>query len=231
MSNSDYTFLPWPVGATPAVARSTLAVARPARVLPRPAPTVARIPGARTLGATAHAGRDRPVRHGAHALPRGKPARARKPARQPGRGGPDGSSRGFSLVELLVVLVILGLLIGIVAPNFMGRAEQSRGEVAKVQIESLHSALKTYRLDVGRYPSTEEGLASLLQAPPEDADYWHGPYLDKDLPLDPWRNPYQYRFPVNNLQGLALYSFGADGAAGGEGDNADIGYLPDESTE
>ena len=134
-------------------------------------------------------------------------------------------------MELLVVLVILGLLIGIVAPNFMGRAEQSRGEVAKVQIENLHSALKTYRLDVGRYPSTEQGLASLMQAPSEDADYWHGPYLDKDLPLDPWRNPYQYRFPANNLQGIALYSFGADGAAGGEGENADIGYLPEEGAE
>lgn len=157
--------------------------------------------------------------------------RRRKPARQHGRGGPDHRSRGFSLVELLVVLVILGLLIGIVAPNFMGRAEQSRGEVAKVQIENLHSALKTYRLDVGRYPSTEQGLASLMQAPSEDADYWHGPYLDKDLPLDPWRNPYQYRFPANNLQGIALYSFGADGTAGGEGENADIGYLPEEGTE
>ena len=138
------------------------------------------------------------------------------------------TQRGFSLVELLVVLVILGLLIGLVAPNFMGRAEQTRGEIAKVQIENLHSALKTYRLDVGRYPSTEQGLGSLMQAPAEVADYWHGPYLDKELPLDPWRNPYQYRYPADNFQGLALYSLGADGAEGGEGDNEDIGYLPTE---
>ena len=140
-------------------------------------------------------------------------------------------ARGFSLVELLVVLVILGLLVGLVAPNFMGRAEQSRGEVAKVQIDNLHVALQSYRLDVGRYPSTEQGLAALMQAPGEVAEYWHGPYLNKELPLDPWRNPYQYRFPADNLQGLALYSFGADGVEGGEGDNADIGFMPTVASE
>ena len=136
------------------------------------------------------------------------------------------AARGFSLVELLVVLVILGLLIGLVAPTFMGRAEKSRGDVAKVQIEYLHSALKTYRLDIGRYPSTDQGLGSLVQAPAEVAEYWHGPYLDNEVPLDPWRNPYRYSYPADNLQGLALYSLGADGTEGGEGDNADIGYLP-----
>ena len=141
------------------------------------------------------------------------------------------ASRGFSLVELLVVLVILGLLVGIVAPNFMGKAEQSRIDVAKVQIESLHAALQTYRLDIGRYPSTEQGLAALMQAPAEVAEYWHGPYLIKEMPADPWRNPYQYRFPADNLQGLALYSMGADGAEGGEGDFADIGFLPNEPSE
>ena len=139
--------------------------------------------------------------------------------------------RGFSLVELLVVLVILGLLIGLVAPNFMGRAEQSRGDVAKVQVEYLHGALKTYRMDVGRFPSTEQGLGALMRAPAEVADYWRGPYLDKELPADPWRNQYQYRYPADNLQGLALYSFGADGAEGGEGNDADIGYLPEAPTE
>ena len=141
------------------------------------------------------------------------------------------TTRGFSLVELLVVLVILGLLIGLVAPNFMGRAEQSRGDVAKVQVEYLHGALKTYRMDVGRFPSTEQGLAALMRPPAEHADYWRGPYLDKELPLDPWRNPYQYRYPADNLQGLALYSLGADGAEGGEDGNADIGYLPEAATE
>ena len=154
------------------------------------------------------------------------------PRKPTGRDHRDpGAVSGFSLVELLVVLVILGLLIGLVAPNFMGRAEQTRSEIAKVQIENLHSALKTYRLDVGRYPSTEQGLGSLMQAPAEVAEYWHGPYLDKELPLDPWRNPYQYRYPADNLQGLALYSLGADGAEGGEGDNEDIGYLTTEGPE
>ncbi len=138
---------------------------------------------------------------------------------------------GFSLVELLVVLVILGLLIGLVAPNFMGRAEQSRADVAKVQVEYLHGALRTYRMDVGRFPSTEQGLAALMRPPAEDAEYWRGPYLDKELPFDPWRNPYQYRYPADNLQGLALFSLGADGAEGGEGGDADIGYLPEAATE
>ena len=155
--------------------------------------------------------------------------------KSPCRGGPQrrlvSASRGFSLVELLVVLVILGLLIGLVAPNFLGRAEESRSDIAKVQVEYLHGALKTYRMDVGRFPSTEQGLAALMRAPAEVADYWRGPYLDKELPLDPWRNAYQYRYPAENLQGLALYSLGADGAEGGEGNDADIGYLLDTAAE
>ena len=159
------------------------------------------------------------------------PVRARVPAWARRLVVPIAPVSGFSLVELLVVLVILGLLVGLVAPNFMGKAEQSRSDIAKVQIDNLHVALQSYRLDVGRYPTTEQGLAALMQAPAEVAEYWHGPYLNKELPVDPWRNAYQYRFPADNLQGLALYSFGADGAEGGEGDNADIGFMPNIATD
>ena len=90
-------------------------------------------------------------------------------------------------------------------------------------------ALQTYRIDIGAYPVTAQGLAALMAPPDEVAEYWRGPYLQDELPDDPWRNPYQYEAPVDNLQGFFLYSFGADGARGGEGDNADIGYPPEGS--
>ena len=141
-------------------------------------------------------------------------------------------SPGFSLVELLVVLVILGLLVGIVAPNFMGKAEQSRTDVAKVQIENLHVALQTYRMDVGQYPSTEQGLAALMQPPAEVAGVLaRAPISTRRCPSTRGENPYQYRYPSDNLQGLALYSMGPDGAEGGEGDFADIGFLPNAASE
>ena len=134
---------------------------------------------------------------------------------------------GFSLTELLVVLVILGLLMGLVAQNYLGKADKAHVTAARLQIENLHGALKSYRLDVGHYPSTEQGLAALMKPPAEVQEYWHGPYLDKEVPDDPWRTPYRYQYPANNLQGLALYSLGADRAEGGDGDNADVGLLPE----
>ena len=136
---------------------------------------------------------------------------------------------GYTLVELMVVLVILGLLIGLVAPNFFGRSEKAHVDAAHIQMRSLYGALQTYRLDIGRYPTTSQGLAALIEAPGEVADYWHGPYLDADaVPHDPWKAPYRYEQPADTRHGFALYSLGADGATGGEDYDADIGYLPEQ---
>ena len=117
----------------------------------------------------------------------------------------------------MVVLVIIGLLAGLVGPRLFGKVDTSKVQTAETQIKMLRGALQAYRLDIGRYPSTAEGLAALMQAPPEDAAFWSGPYLDDDLPLDPWRTPYRYAHPADNLQGFALYSLGADSAVGGQG--------------
>ena len=134
--------------------------------------------------------------------------------------------QGWSLLELMIVVVILGLLVTLVAPRLLGEVEKSQAQVAKTQIKSLRGALLSYRLDVGRFPTASEGLAALTTAPAEVAEFWQGPYLDDDLPLDPWRTPYRYEFPADTPQGFALYSLGADSAEGGEGVNADIGVLP-----
>jgi general secretion pathway protein G len=139
-------------------------------------------------------------------------------------------ARGFSLIELMIVLVIIGLLAGLVGPQLMRRLDTSRINVADTQIVMLRGALQTYRIDVGTYPTTAQGLAALMSPPDDVGDYWRGPYLQDELPADPWRNPYQYEAPVNSLQGFVLYSFGMDSAKGGEGDNADIGYLPEGSS-
>ena len=129
----------------------------------------------------------------------------------------------------MVVLVILGLLAGLVGPRLFGRVDTSRVQVAETQIRMLRGALQAYRLDMGHYPSTAEGLAALMRPPPEAAAYWSGPYLDDEMPLDPWRTPYRYEHPADTLQGFALFSLGADSASGGEGVDADIGYLPERS--
>ena len=126
----------------------------------------------------------------------------------------------------MVVLVILGLLAGLVGPRLLGRVDQSRVQAAQTQIKMLRGALQAYRLDVGHYPSTAEGLTALTRPPPAAAALWHGPYLEDELPLDPWRTPYRYESPADNLQGFALYSLGADSTEGGEGIDADIGFLP-----
>ena len=134
---------------------------------------------------------------------------------------------GFTLIEILVVLVILGLLAGLVGPRLFGKVDTSKVKTAETQVKMLKTSLQTFRLDMGRFPSSDEGLAALEKKPDStDAHLWAGPYLDEALPLDPWGNPYQYRSEPAEGQDFTLYSFGADGEAGGEGLAADIGYVP-----
>ncbi|MBX6424263.1 type II secretion system major pseudopilin GspG [Thermosulfurimonas sp. F29] len=132
--------------------------------------------------------------------------------------------RGFTLLELLVVLIILGLLAALVGPRVVGRLGKAKGEIARSQIALLEAALDQFRLDVGRYPTTEEGLRVLIE-PPEDEEArsrWQGPYLKKrKIPVDPWGRPYHYRSPGEHGE-YDLWSYGADGQPGGEGENADI---------
>jgi len=132
---------------------------------------------------------------------------------------------GFSLIELLVVLVILGMLGGLVGPRLFERVDVSKVDTALSQVRMLKSAMGTFRLDVGRYPTTEEGLAALAYKP-GSATRWKGPYVEDVIPNDPWGNPYVYLDKADNFQGFALYSRGADGVDGGEGLNADVGFTP-----
>lgn len=129
-------------------------------------------------------------------------------------------SRGFTLLELLVVLVILGLLAGYVAPKYFAQVGKSEVKTAKAQIVALENALDQYRIDTSRYPSTEQGLAA-LNTKPADESRWDGPYLKKTVPNDPWGKPYLYRVPGEHGE-IDLYSLGRDGAPGGTGNDADI---------
>ena len=133
--------------------------------------------------------------------------------------------KGFSLIELLVVLVILGLLGGLVGPRLFTQVDSSKVDVAETQVRMLKSAIQAYRLDNGFYPPDDKGLRALIEPPP-DAKNWNGPYLEEFLPLDPWGNDFVYKSSAANFQGFSLFSYGADGSEGGEGLNRDIGYLP-----
>ncbi len=127
-----------------------------------------------------------------------------------------------------MVLVIIGLLAGLVGPRLFSKVDQSKVTTAQTQAKLLRGAVESLRLDIGRYPSPEEGLELLMRAPVEPAlaSRWRGPYLDGVVPLDPWGNAYLYAIPGSGGQGFALYSLGADGKRGGESDAADIGVLP-----
>lgn len=130
------------------------------------------------------------------------------------------SEGGFTLVELLVVLVILGLLASLVGPTLVEHLKPAKRTVAAAQIEEFAAALDNFYVDVGRYPAAEEGLPSLLDKP-TGAKNWKGPYLRKEIPTDPWGNPYVYRIPGQHGP-YDLLSYGADGKEGGDGENADI---------
>jgi general secretion pathway protein G len=129
--------------------------------------------------------------------------------------------RGFTLLELLVVVAIIGLLVGYVAPRYFGQIGKSEVATAKAQIDALEKALDQYRLDVGHYPSTELGLAALMTKPPNEPK-WNGPYLKKAVPLDPWSNAYVYKQPGASGGDFDLVSYGKDGKPGGSGEDADI---------
>jgi len=129
-------------------------------------------------------------------------------------------SRGFTLLELLVVMVIIGLLAGYVGPKFFGQIGKSEVKAAKAQIDALQKSLDQYRLDVGHYPSTEQGLGALFTKP-GDEPKWAGPYLAKAVPKDPWGHDYQYRSPGEHGD-YDLLSYGRDGRPGGEGEDDDL---------
>jgi general secretion pathway protein G len=127
----------------------------------------------------------------------------------------------FTTVELLVVVVIFGLLIVLVAPRYFGQGSRPKSKIAQSQIETLRAALGQYKLDVGSFPSTEQGLAALV-ARPDGIDRWLGPYLKNyEVPLDPWDRPYLYKSPGEHGE-FDVYSYGADGKPGGTGEDADV---------
>lgn len=129
--------------------------------------------------------------------------------------------RGFTLMELLVVLAILGLLMSLVGPRVLNQLGGAKTKTTGIQIKDLEQSLEMYKLDVGRFPSTEEGLAALVEKPGSAAG-WNGPYLKSDVPLDPWNREYLYKYPGERGE-VDIFSYGQDGQPGGEGEDADVG--------
>jgi general secretion pathway protein G len=125
-------------------------------------------------------------------------------------------SRGFTLIELLLVVVILTVLAAVVVPKFTGRSEQAKIAAAKTDVSMLDGALDLFEQDCGRYPTTDEGLRVLVEMP-ANVQNWHGPYIKRGVPSDPWGNPYVYRYPgAHNATGCDLYSLGPDGREGND---------------
>lgn len=138
-----------------------------------------------------------------------------RPARRSSR------QRGFTLMELLVVLAILGLLMSLVGPQVLNQLSGAKTKTARIQIRDLEQSLEMYKLDVGRYPSTNEGLDALVRKP-GSASGWNGPYLKSDVPQDPWKRDYHYKYPGERAE-VDIYTYGQNGAPGGEGEDADVG--------
>ena len=137
------------------------------------------------------------------------------------QGARRARTAGFTLLELLVVIVIIGLLAAYVGPKYFSQLGKSEVTVTRAQIEAFEKSLDTFRLDVGRYPTTEEGLNALMTAPPTAVAKWNGPYLKKGVPADPWGHVYQYRAPGTKAE-YEILSLGKDGQPGGTGEAADI---------
>ena len=132
-----------------------------------------------------------------------------------------GRVTGFTLIELLVVLAIISLLAGLVGPSVLNQLGGAKTKTAKIQIKDLEQALEMYKLDVGRYPATGDGLEALVQKP-GNADGWNGPYLKSGVPQDPWKNDYKYVFPGERAE-VEIFSLGQDDAVGGDGEDSDVG--------
>jgi len=128
--------------------------------------------------------------------------------------------RGFTLIEILIVIIIIGMLAALVGPRLFGKVSMAKQKTAKAQIELFGTALDAFRLDVGKYPTTEEGLKALREKP-SGAEGWEGPYLPKEIPLDPWNNAYIYKCPGEHGE-YDLVSHGLDRVEGGEGENQDV---------
>lgn len=139
-------------------------------------------------------------------------------------------TRGFTLIELMVVMVILVLLAGVASVVVINRIQDSKRAKAIADIAAFEQALDAYKVDVGDYPTTEQGLAALREKP-SDVTNWNGPYLKKPIPTDPWGNPYHYESPgTHNTDGVDIWSYGKDGKEGGEGNDADITNWQEESS-
>lgn len=136
------------------------------------------------------------------------------------RPATDRNQKGFTLIEILIVMVIIGLLAALVGPRMFGKVGKSKQKAAKAQISLFETALDTYRLDVGKYPTTDMGL-EVLRIKPDGLEKWDGPYLPKEIPMDPWGKPYEYRSPSEHGD-YEIVSTGADGGPGGDDEDMDI---------